>query len=52
MANNVLKKIKGIKFIFLDDRDVLRHGLVKQIINAYDVHEQEQDSIHDSSQRN
>lgn len=30
-----LKDIKGIDFIYLDDKDVLRHKLVKQIISAY-----------------
>src|SRR5690606_30757828 len=27
-----LQKIKGIKFVMLDDRDVIRHDLVKHII--------------------
>ncbi|MFT5886380.1 MAG: phosphate starvation-inducible PhoH-like protein [Arcticibacterium sp.] len=31
-----LNKIKGIKFIQLDGRDVLRHPLVVDILNAYD----------------
>lgn len=35
-ALRLLKKIEGIKFIFLDDRDVIRHGLVKHIIRAYE----------------
>jgi phosphate starvation-inducible PhoH-like protein len=30
-----LKEIKGIAFVYLDDKDVLRHRLVKQIISAY-----------------
>jgi len=30
-----LKEVKGIGFVFLDDKDVLRHRLVKQIISAY-----------------
>jgi phosphate starvation-inducible PhoH-like protein len=32
---NILNGIDGIKFIFLDDKDVIRHPLVKEIINAY-----------------
>lgn len=36
-----LKDIKGIKFIFLDDRDVIRHDLVKHIIRAYEEKETE-----------
>tara|TARA_R110001583_G_scaffold412_4_gene3875 strand:- start:19173 stop:20126 length:954 start_codon:yes stop_codon:yes gene_type:complete len=30
-----LKEVKGIGFVYLDDKDVLRHRLVKQIISAY-----------------
>lgn len=30
-----LKDVKGIAFVYLDDKDVLRHRLVKQIISAY-----------------
>jgi len=32
----ILKKIKGIGFIQLDGKDVVRHQLVKNIIEAYD----------------
>ena len=35
-AQKILKKINGIKFIYLDERDVVRHRLVQQIITAYD----------------
>lgn len=38
-AIRLLKDIEGIKFIFLDDRDVIRHGLVKHIIRAYEEKE-------------
>lgn len=31
----LLKKVKGIGFIYLDDKDVIRHNLVKKIIAAY-----------------
>ncbi len=34
-AQNLLKDIKGIDFIYLDSRDVVRHKLVTKIINAY-----------------
>ncbi len=30
-----LKEVKGIGFVYLDDKDVLRHRLVKAIISAY-----------------
>ena len=35
-AEKVLKKVKGIEFCYLKDVDVIRHELVKRIINAYD----------------
>jgi len=34
-STKVLKDISGIKFIFLTDKDVVRHELVKKIIKAY-----------------
>jgi phosphate starvation-inducible PhoH-like protein len=38
----ILKGIEGIEFVYLDDRDVVRHRLVKDIIRAYeDVDRQE-----------
>ena len=33
---NVLKNIDGIEFVYLTDRDVVRHKLVRDIIIAYD----------------
>ena len=34
-AKEKLNKVKGISFIYLDEKDVIRHKLVKQIIKAY-----------------
>lgn len=34
-AVKLLSKIKGIEFIFLDDKDAIRHELVQHIVNAY-----------------
>jgi len=31
----ILKNVKGIAFVYLDDKDVIRHQLVKQVIDAY-----------------
>ncbi len=31
----ILRGVEGIEFIYLDDTDVLRHRLVKDIIRAY-----------------
>ena len=34
-AMEALKEVDGIEFIYLDDKDVVRHKLVTDIINAY-----------------
>ncbi|MCS6936548.1 MAG: PhoH family protein [Candidatus Bipolaricaulota bacterium] len=39
-VQRILKDIEGIAFIFLDKRDVVRHPLVKKIIEAYEKYEQ------------
>lgn len=31
----ILKNVKGISIIYLDDKDVIRHRLVKKVIDAY-----------------
>jgi len=35
-ARTILKNIKGIEFVYLTDRDVVRHPLVQKIVKAYD----------------
>ena len=35
----ILKDIKGIKFIYLSESDVVRHKLVRQIVRAYESYE-------------
>ena len=35
-VREILKGIKGIRFVLFSERDVVRHELVKKIINAYD----------------
>ena len=37
-AQEVLKSIDGIKFIFFDERDVVRHRLVQKIVRAYETY--------------
>jgi phosphate starvation-inducible PhoH-like protein len=50
---NILKNIKGIAHIFLTDHDVVRHRLVKQIINAYEKDSERQDAgLDDASTKN
>lgn len=41
-AMEVLKDVKGIEFILLDDKDVVRHKLVTDIINAYKRHHEDE----------
>jgi phosphate starvation-inducible PhoH-like protein len=38
-AKDVLSNIGGIEFIYFSHADVVRHPLVQQIIQAYDIHE-------------
>jgi len=38
-ARTVLRDVKGIAFVELGERDVVRHRLVQHIIRAYDRHE-------------
>jgi phosphate starvation-inducible PhoH-like protein len=35
-AMKVVSKVEGISFIYFDDRDVVRHKLVQQIVKAYE----------------
>ena len=37
-AMKVVGSIEGISFVYFDDRDVVRHKLVQQIVKAYDAH--------------
>ncbi len=37
-ATKILKNIKGVEFVFLNADDIVRHRLVKQIIEAYSDH--------------
>src|SRR5262245_33482411 len=37
-ALRVVRDIEGIGFIYFDDKDVVRHKLVQQIVKAYDSH--------------
>ncbi|MCH8568016.1 MAG: PhoH family protein [Balneolales bacterium] len=37
----ILKGIEGIEFVYLDQRDVVRHKLIREIISAYERHEEE-----------
>ncbi len=38
---HILKNIEGIKFCYLNEKDVVRHKLVQDVIKAYEQHEQQ-----------
>ncbi|MFH2048518.1 MAG: PhoH family protein [bacterium] len=38
-VQKILKNVPGIEFIYLSDKDVIRHRLVQSIIRAYEAHE-------------
>lgn len=38
---HILRDIKGIEFVFLNEKDVVRHELVQKIIKAYEKHDNE-----------
>jgi phosphate starvation-inducible PhoH-like protein len=42
-AETVLAAIDGIRFFRFDERDVVRHNLVQQVISAYDRYEREKE---------
>ncbi|MBM3820785.1 MAG: PhoH family protein [Acidimicrobiia bacterium] len=37
-ALKIVKDVEGIGFVYFDDKDVVRHKLVQQIVKAYDAH--------------
>jgi phosphate starvation-inducible PhoH-like protein len=43
-AREILKSVKGIKFIGFTEKDVVRHRLVQKIVRAYDRYDQQQAS--------
>lgn len=54
VAINILAEVKGIEFIFLDEKDVVRHKLVTDIVNAYKryYHQQENEMEQNSDEMN
>jgi phosphate starvation-inducible PhoH-like protein len=36
---SIIHDIPGIRFVYFDDRDVVRHRLVQEIVKAYERHE-------------
>ena len=50
-AMEVLKDVPGIEFIMLDDKDVVRHKLVTEIINAYKRRQETEDRRQETEDR-
>jgi phosphate starvation-inducible protein PhoH and related proteins len=50
-ALRILKDVKGIGFVHLSGKDVIRHKLVKSIIEAYDKNESQKEERKDDDQR-
>ena len=44
VAIKVLKNVDDIGFVYLDNRDVVRHPLVRKIVKAYEDYENKQNS--------
>lgn len=40
-VQKILKGIPGLEFVYLSDKDVVRHRLVQNIIRAYETHERD-----------
>src|SRR6266536_1608066 len=38
-VQSILKGVSGLRFVYFNDQDVVRHQLVSSIIRAYDAHE-------------
>ncbi len=50
-AEMILKNIEGIGFIYLDERDVVRHPMVQRIVKAYERKELERERAAKNRQR-
>ena len=46
-AYHVLQRVNGLEFCFLKDTDVVRHPLVRRVINAYDQYTGQQEDEED-----
>ena len=47
----ILKDVKGIAFIRMDKKDIVRHKLVTRIVEAYDKHNRQQPPAHNGGQK-
>jgi phosphate starvation-inducible protein PhoH and related proteins len=44
-AMDVVSEVEGIRFVYFDERDVVRHHLVQRIIRAYEAHGQSPNGV-------
>lgn len=51
MAMRILANIEGISIIKFDERDIVRHKLVKRIVRAYENEENEADKLKNNSKK-
>jgi phosphate starvation-inducible PhoH-like protein len=49
MAMRILANIEGISIIKFDERDIVRHKLVKKIVRAYENEENENEKLKDNN---
>ncbi|MGB8656341.1 MAG: PhoH family protein [Candidatus Zixiibacteriota bacterium] len=47
----ILEGVRGIQFVYLSDKDVVRHRLVQDVIKAYEKYESQQESSRSSRHR-
>ena len=50
-ATRVLKSVEGVSFSYLDQRDVVRHEIVRNIIRAYETYEKQEANRKGAPQR-
>ena len=48
-VEEILRDIEGIEFVYLDERDVTRHRLIKQIVRAYSAADERRESGRDDA---
>jgi phosphate starvation-inducible PhoH-like protein len=51
MAMRILANIEGITIIKFDERDIVRHKLVKRIVKAYENEENEIDKMKNENKK-
>lgn len=50
-VQSILKDIKGIRFLYFNEKDVVRHPLVQKIIKAYETKRSEAEELRDAERK-